>query len=50
MVIVVDLAGQPPFFIRAAIDLDISEVVGLVINGAILIKMDVIIGFIKLSL
>ena len=50
MVIVVDLANQPDFFVRAIVSLDISRVVGLAISGAISIETDIVDGFFELFL
>ena len=44
------LAGQSYFFVRAAVGLAISGVVGLAIGGAVLTGTDVTIGFSGLSL
>ena len=50
MIVVVDLAGQPHFFIRAAVSLDINGVVSLAIIRAVLIRTNIAIGFFGLSL
>ena len=46
----VDLAGQPHFFIEVAVGFAISGTVGLVIGEAILTGTDIAIGFFGLSL
>ena len=50
MIVVVDLAGQPHFFVGAAVGLGISGAVGLAIDGAVLTGTDVAVGFSGLSL
>ena len=45
-----DLAGQPRFFIGAAVGLIINGVVGLAISRAVLTKTNVAINFFGLSL
>ena len=50
MIVVVDLAGQPRFFVRAAVGLAISKAMGLAISEAILTKTNITIGFSGLSL
>ena len=50
MVVVVDLRGQPHFFIGAAMSLGISRVISLAISRAVLMGTDVAIGFFELSL
>ena len=47
---VVDLANQPDFFVRAVISLDIGRIVGLAISGAISIETDIVVGFFELFL
>ena len=47
---VVDLASQPHFFIRAAMSLVIGRAKGLAINGAVLTRMAIAISFFRLSL
>ena len=44
----VDLTGQSCFFVKAAIDLAISEAVGLAINATISTRTDIAIGFSEL--
>ena len=41
----VDLAGQPCFFVRAVVGLGIGKTVGLAIDGAILMGTDIAVGF-----
>ena len=48
--VIVNLADWPCFFIRTAVGLGIGGVVGLTISGAVLIRMDITIGFFELSL
>ena len=50
MIVVVDLAGRPRFFIGAAMGLGIGGVVGLAVGGAVLTGTDVAVGFFELSL
>ena len=45
-----DLAGQPRFFVGAAVGLVIGGAVGLAIGGAVLTGTDVAVGFSGLSL
>ena len=40
-----DLVSWPHFFIEAAIGLDINKVMGLAINKAISIEIDIVIDF-----
>ena len=47
---VVDLADKSYFFIRAALDLDISGAVGLAIDETISMRIDIAINFFRLSL
>ena len=46
----VDLVDQPLFFVEAIIGLSISEVIGLIINKAILMGIDIAISFSELFL
>ena len=46
----VDLVGQPRFFIGAAMGLGICGVVGLAVNETVLTGTDVAVGFFELSL
>ena len=50
MVVVVNLIGQLRFFIRAAVGLNISRVIGLAIGGVVLMGTDVAVDFSGLSL
>ena len=52
MVVVIDLAGQPHFFIRATISLifDLDRAVNLAIDRIILRKTNIAIGFFELFL
>ena len=50
MIVVMDLAGQPRFYVGAAMGLDIDRIVGLAINKVVSTEMDVVIGFFELSL
>ena len=50
MIMIVDLASQPRFFVGVAIGLDISGVVGLVINGIVLTETDIAVNFSRLFL
>ena len=50
MVMMMDLAGQPRFFVGAAVGLGISRAMGLAINGAVLTGTDIAVGFSRLSL
>ena len=50
MIIVIDLANQPCFFVRAIMSLDIGRMIGLAINRAISIGMNIAISFFKLFL
>ena len=47
---VVDLVGQPRFFIGAAVGLGIGRAMGLAISKAISTETDVAVGFSGLSL
>ena len=47
---VMDLVGQPRFFIGAAMSLVIDGMVGLAIGGAVSTGTDVAVGFSGLSL
>ena len=47
---VVNLEGQPRFFVGAAMGLAIGGVVGLAIDSAVLTEMDIAISFSRLSL
>ena len=49
LIVVVDLASQPCFFIGAAVGLAISGAVGLAIDRAILMGTDVAVSFSRLS-
>ena len=42
---VINLAGQPCFFVRAVVFFAIGGAMGLVIDGAVLMKTNVAIGF-----
>ena len=46
----VNLAGQPHFFVGAAVGLGIGGAVGLVVDGAVSTGTDVAVGFSGLSL
>ena len=46
----VDLAGQPRFFVGAAMGLTISEAMDLAINEAVSTKTDIAVSFFRLSL
>ena len=46
----IDLASQPRFFVKAVVGLVIGRAVGLAIGGAILIRMDIAVGFFELFL
>ena len=50
MVVVVDLAGRPRFFVGATVGLVIGGAVGLAIGGAVSTGTDVAVGFSGLSL
>ena len=50
MIVVVNLAGQPRFFVGVTIGLGIGGAVGLVIGGAVSTGTDVAVGFSGLSL
>ena len=50
MVVVVDLAGQPHFFVGAAVGLVIGGVVDLAIGEVVKTKTDIAVGFFGLSL
>ena len=50
MVVMMDLANWPRFFVRAAVGLAIDRAVGLAIGEAVLTKIDVAVGFSGLSL
>ena len=50
MIVVVDLAGQPYFFVGAIMGLSISRAVGLAIGGVVSTGTDVAVGFSRLSL
>ena len=50
MVVIVDLVGQPHFFVEAAISFAIGGIMGLAIDRAVSTEMDVTISFFGLSL
>ena len=50
MIVVVDLAGQPHFFVGAAVNLAIDGAVDLAISGAVLTGIDVAVSFSELFL
>ena len=50
MVVVVDLAGQPRFFVKATLGLDIGKIVSLAIGRAVLIGTDIAVSFFILFL
>ena len=47
---VVDLAGQPRFFIRAAVGLSIDRVMGKAIDRAVSIRINIAIDFFEIVL
>ena len=50
MMVVVDLADRPRFFVGATMGLAINEAVGLAIGKAILTGRNIAVGFSRLSL
>ena len=50
MVVIVDLESWPRFFVKAVVGLGIGRAVDLAIDGAVLMEMDITVGFFRLFL
>ena len=50
MVVMIDLADWPHFFIGGVVGFAIGGAVGLAIDGAISMEIDIAVGFFELSL